>query len=966
MLLRQLFEAIDRTGQGNTAVMGWGRGMGHKGHMLLARAVLHHAQEMDAKAYFVVSRTSLVDPATGQPWADRPTFTKTKDDPLTPEEKLATYRKVFPQNAEVFSVASADASTLDKVLAKIAGDGFSKVILVVGELEKDSFSFLTRPDKSGVPPYQRAGLKDLEIISRQDTKAPGSDPTAPDYQQGPRATPMRAVLADPSKSEEEQFAVWRDAMPDNLSDDEVMDLMNKAKQRMAAVPAAKNAKKAKQAVAEGPTDDPSFQKMMGKIQKSTPTPISGYVALTFASEGRSKKIRGVKYNGKPMPDVIDDPEEFLGGKIEFTPDQIEQELMSIGEKYGWDSIDPGQGQGYTEMFFDTSREYTSNNQSRLAANIVRTVNEINKFFNSINRSLQSTGLPGYTADVWQGMGPPDNINQIEDLRQITSIAKTKGVAEVSLDEGVNDPHTFKCIFLFGPMGAGKSTVARPLLTHTGLRSVNLDNFNELFIKKGQVPTGHLAPDQLEKSWQLSQTQQQNFTDGRLGIIIDGSGRNPETAIGVIEKLMPLGYEFMMIFVNVSEATSIARQQSRAAKQQQQWGVGRQVEPELAKNTYDQVQKNLAKYSAYFGPQRFVYVDNEKTPDLTQATKKVEAFLRAPVKQPEALAWIQSQKGGDKVAQQQKKLGTAQDSQQKALKQYKHAGGPLNPKFAKKGMADDSLDEGPSLPSTLKSIATNGEPITQLYGKLKAMAKRWVDNNGSLKGFHRNAAGQSAQWFHNFYFDKLQADLYALSKQAPRYAAPLINYLKDASEDRESRIAFTEISRSLPPILFKMGKQMGDQSLTQFAYRWNSRREEYESYLANLEAEADTDDEYDEPEVKPEKNKVPGQQNAQVEQIVNDILAKLPKNIAGDIRNAIARAPNKLQALHQELSKRKIQGVAEATSAAVRMQRAWERQQAKSAASRKRGEELLNPKKKEEPNFSDKDDEEEISKQGVAK
>jgi hypothetical protein len=81
------------------------------------------------------------------------------------------------------------------------------------------------------------------------------------------------------------------------------------------------------------------------------------------------------------------------------------------------------------MFFDTSREYTSNNQSRLAANIVRTVNEINKFFNNMNRSLQSTGLPGYTTDVWQGMGPSNNINQIEDLTQITSIAKKQGVGE---------------------------------------------------------------------------------------------------------------------------------------------------------------------------------------------------------------------------------------------------------------------------------------------------------------------------------------------------------------------------------------------------------------------------------------------------------------------------------------------------------------------------------------------------------
>jgi len=273
-------------------------------------------------------------------------------------------------------------------------------------------------------------------------------------------------------------------------------------------------------------------------------------------------------------------------------------------------------------------------------------------------------------------------------QNIGSVKEEQDVAQGSLEEGVNDPHTFKCIFLFGPMGAGKSTVARPLLTHTGLRSVNLDNFNELFVKKGQVPTGHLSPDQLEKSWELTQKQQQNFIDGRLGVIIDGSGRNPSTAIGVIEKLAPMGYEFMMIFVNVSEATSIARQQARAEKQKQQWGAGRQVDPELAKNTYAQVQKNLDKYSAYFGPQRFVYVDNENTPDLTQATKKVEAFLRSPVRQPEALAWIQSQKGGDKVAQQQKKLGTAQDRQQQARKQFN----PLNPKFAKKGMGEGSLNE----------------------------------------------------------------------------------------------------------------------------------------------------------------------------------------------------------------------------------------------------------------------------------
>ena len=232
-------------------------------------------------------------------------------------------------------------------------------------------------------------------------------------------------------------------------------------------------------------------------------------------------------------------------------------------------------------------------------------------------------------------------------------------------------------------------------------------------------------------------------------------------------------------------------------------------------------------------------------------------------------------------------------------------------LVKKAEAQQSMMEGPSLPSTLKSITTNGEPITQLYGKLKAMAKRWVDNNGSLKGFHRNAAGQSAQWFNNFYFNKLQNDLYALTKQAPKYAPPLIAFLKDASEGRERRINFTEISGSLPPILFNIGKRMKDESLTQFARSWKARKDEYDSYLSQLESEVGGDDDFDYPAAKPEKSKVPGQQNAQAEQIVNNVLSKLPKNVAGEIRNAIARSPNKIQALHQELTKRKIQGVAEA-------------------------------------------------------
>jgi hypothetical protein len=246
MLLRELTNNIN---QGKaTAVLGWGRGMGHKGHMLLAQSVIHYAHQLKAEPYFVVSRTSVVDPSTGDVWADRAKLNRTKEDPLTPNEKLAIYKKVFPDQSHIFSVATEDATKLEQVMAKLAQQGFKNIVLVVGGAEKEGFGYLTKPDKTGASPIQQMGLASLKIVSRQDTKAPGSDVSKPDYQEGPRATPLRQVLLDPSKSEQEQFAMWRRDMPDHLSDEEVMHLMQTAKARL--IKAHTPAVRGKKAVAE--------------------------------------------------------------------------------------------------------------------------------------------------------------------------------------------------------------------------------------------------------------------------------------------------------------------------------------------------------------------------------------------------------------------------------------------------------------------------------------------------------------------------------------------------------------------------------------------------------------------------------------------------------------------------------------------------------------------------------------------
>jgi len=215
-------ENINRTGEGKAAVVGWGRGMGHKGHMYLASSVITQATETGADPYFVVSRT------VG------------KDDPITPEEKMQIYRKVFPKHGHIFHTATDEMPDLTRVLTQLDKHGYTDVVVVVGEDQKHALSYVTqyngRPNKAGEIPFT---FNTLNVISRQETNDPSRE------EEGPRATPMRDILKDPNATEDEKFAVWRDSMDPQISDEEVLDLMHKAQQRMSDPTFGKAPKKAK-------------------------------------------------------------------------------------------------------------------------------------------------------------------------------------------------------------------------------------------------------------------------------------------------------------------------------------------------------------------------------------------------------------------------------------------------------------------------------------------------------------------------------------------------------------------------------------------------------------------------------------------------------------------------------------------------------------------------------------------------
>ena len=311
--------AITEAQQGKSAVVGWGRGMGHTGHDALVIAVLHQAIKTNATPFFIISRSFG------------------KDDPIPPEMKLELYKKKFPKYADMFQLKT----NLNDELAALASNGYTDVTLIVGADQKEAFGYLTRPDKSGTEPYKKFGLNSLTVMSRQDTKAPGSDIESPDYHEGPRATPMREVLLDPSKSEEEQFAVWRQAISPKLNDKEVLHMMNTAKENLAQFHTAKpKGRKLKEfiqriqplIVSESISVDEKIPliRMFNKVSKQ----LKEATKPEFMKTGNMKPFTA---SGKEVPGAVDMLERALlkakerGTKLNY--DNIDKMMQLVSKKH---------------------------------------------------------------------------------------------------------------------------------------------------------------------------------------------------------------------------------------------------------------------------------------------------------------------------------------------------------------------------------------------------------------------------------------------------------------------------------------------------------------------------------------------------------------------------------------------------------------------------------------------------------
>ena len=174
-----------------------------------------------------------------------------------------------------------------------------------------------------------------------------------------------------------------------------------------------------------------------------------------------------------------------------------------------------------------------------------------------------------------------------------------------LQEGLQDPNIFKCFFLAGGPGSGKSYVVRYSVGGTGLRVVNSDDAFETMMDKAgltlkmNTERGERETERREvvrgRAKAVTEKMRDNYLEGRLGVVIDGTGKDFEKIQRQAASLKQLGYDTYMIFVNTSEEVAQERNQARK----------RTLPREEVKSMWMDVQKNIGAFQRFFGSKNFL-------------------------------------------------------------------------------------------------------------------------------------------------------------------------------------------------------------------------------------------------------------------------------------------------------------------------------------------------------------------------
>ena len=214
---------------------------------------------------------------------------------------------------------------------------------------------------------------------------------------------------------------------------------------------------------------------------------------------------------------------------------------------------------------------------------------------------------------------------------------------IELMEGVNDPSIFKAIFLAGGPGSGKSfVVGKTALQALGFRLINSDKPFEKGLAKAGLTS---APEDIAsaqgqsiraKAKAITGKQMTMALEGRLGLVIDGTGKDYAKIKKQVDMLRDIGYAVHMIFVNTDLETALDRNDKRP----------RTLDKDMVTGMWKDVQKNIGKFQGLFR-NRLIIVDNSNDSDIDGQTrsafKRIKTWASKPPENYIAVNWIKGQK-----------------------------------------------------------------------------------------------------------------------------------------------------------------------------------------------------------------------------------------------------------------------------------------------------------------------------------
>lgn len=210
-----------------------------------------------------------------------------------------------------------------------------------------------------------------------------------------------------------------------------------------------------------------------------------------------------------------------------------------------------------------------------------------------------------------------------------------------LEEGKNDKSIFHVIFMAGGPGSGKSYINKQL----GLRALNYVDINsdtafEVAMKKSlldlDMPAGQDYARDIVRGLAKKTTMNKkgHAIEGRLGMVIDGTGAKADAIKRMYGEFTKLGYECAMVFVDTDQQTALDRNNKRE----------RSLRPSLVTKMWKDVQNNKKTFAKLFGKRFFVIdnSDNSDGSDVNRVYSKIASWSKKLPNNPQTKAWMDAQ------------------------------------------------------------------------------------------------------------------------------------------------------------------------------------------------------------------------------------------------------------------------------------------------------------------------------------